>query len=75
VKSAKADHGVSYVLFNNGTLDEYRVGKGWSYLDNGVVSIGKGHGGAVNVLFSRGDSYEHDLSGWHYLTSNAKGAA
>jgi hypothetical protein len=63
------------LLFSNGVLKEYRAGKGWSSLDSGVVSISKGHNGVVDVVFSWGDAYAHDLSGWHYLASNAKGAA
>jgi hypothetical protein len=63
------------LLYNSGDLWEYRVGSGWTWLDNNVVSIGKGHNGVVDMVFSWGDAYDHDSSGWHYLTYNAKTAA
>jgi hypothetical protein len=63
------------MLYNSGDLYEYRTGSGWTWLDNGVVSIGKGHNGVTDMVFSWGDAYDHDSSGWHYLTYNAKTAA
>jgi hypothetical protein len=62
------------LLYTSGDLYEYRVGSGWTWLDNGVVSVGKGHAGVVDMVFSWGDAWDHDAAGWHYLTSNAKTA-
>jgi hypothetical protein len=78
VVTAGTDQSGKYMidlLLSNGTLDEYRVGTGWSRLRNGIVSIGKGHAGAVDVVFAGGDCYDHDASGWHYVTSKALGVA
>jgi hypothetical protein len=63
------------MLYTNSNLYEYRVGSGWSYLDNNVTSVGKGHNGVVDMVFSWGDAYDHTSGGWFYLTSNAKTAA
>jgi hypothetical protein len=54
-----------------GSAYEYRVGSGWSFLSNNVVQISKGHNGVTDVLFSDGSAYEHDLSGWLFLTNGA----
>jgi hypothetical protein len=63
------------MLYSGGNLYEYRVGSGWSFLDSSVQSIGKGHAGVVDMVFTWGDAYAHDSSGWYYLTYNAKTAA
>jgi hypothetical protein len=63
------------LLYANGNLYEYRVGGGWSYVWNNVQSIGKGHAGLVDMVFTWGDAYAHDPSGWYYFTSSAKTAA
>jgi hypothetical protein len=63
------------LLLTNGNLYEYRVGGVWTWLDNGVQSIGKGHHGVVDIVFTWSDAWTHDSSGWHFLSSNARTAA
>jgi hypothetical protein len=63
------------LLYTSGNLYEYRVGGSWTWLDNNVVSVGKGHAGAVDIVFNWGDAYDHDQYGWHFLASGAKAAA
>jgi hypothetical protein len=59
-----------------GSLSEYRAGSGWTWLADGVQSIGKAHAGVVDVVFTLGGVADtHDTSGWHYLTNNALEAA
>ena len=59
------------LLFSGGNLDEYRVGSGWTFLDGGVQSVAKGRTGFVAMVFSWGDAWGHDASGWHYLGGSA----
>jgi hypothetical protein len=63
------------LLFNGGNLWEYRVGSGWTFLDGGVNSIAKGHAGFVDMVFTWGDAWGHDSSGWYYLTGSAQTAS
>jgi hypothetical protein len=63
------------MLYTSGDLYEYRYGGSWTWLDNGVVSVGKGHNGVVDMAFSWGDAWAHDSSGWHYLAGSAVTAA
>jgi hypothetical protein len=63
------------LLYNGGNLNEYRVGSGWTFLDGGVQSIAKGHAGFVDMVFTSGDAWDHDSSGWHFLTGGAKRAS
>jgi hypothetical protein len=75
VKSAKADQGASYVLFNNGVVDEYEDSSGtWTFIESGVASIDAGTDkigvDMVDVVMSYGQAWEHsDSSGWHYIAS------
>jgi hypothetical protein len=63
------------LLYGNGNLYEYRVGSGWTFLDGGVQSITKGRNGFVSMVFTWGDAWGHDSSGWHFLSSAAKTAS
>jgi hypothetical protein len=63
------------LLINGGNLWEYRVGGGWTFLDGGVKSIAKGHAGYVDMVFTWGDAWGHDSSGWYYLTGSAQMAS
>jgi hypothetical protein len=75
VKSAKADQGVSYVLFNNGSLYEYRDADGrWWFVDSNVLSNDAGTDRiGVNMedeVTASGTAWERsDSSGWHYIGS------
>jgi hypothetical protein len=74
-KSAKADQGVSYVLFNNGFVDEYNDDSStWTSIASGVASIDAGTDkigvNMVDVVTSSGQAWEHsDSSGWHFIAS------
>jgi hypothetical protein len=76
--SAKAGQGVSYVLFSNGTVDEFNDASGsWTYIYNNAVSIDAGTDrvgvNMVDIVFNWGDAWEHsDTSGWHFIGSNVK---
>jgi hypothetical protein len=63
------------LLYNGGNLYEYRVGSGWTFLDSGVQSVAKGHAGLVDMVFTWGDAWSHDASGWHYLGGSARTAS
>jgi hypothetical protein len=74
---AKAGQGVSYALFNDGSVREYRDASGtWSNVWSGSIqSIDAGTDrwgvNAVDVLFSGGDAWMHsDTDGWHFLMHN-----
>jgi hypothetical protein len=75
VKSAAAGQGVSYVLFTNGVVDEYRDATGtWTYVYNNASSISAGTDklgvNAVDIIFTWGDAWEYsDSSGWHFMAS------
>jgi hypothetical protein len=77
VKMAKAGHGVSYVLFNDGTLKETTdAGKSWMPIDQNVTAIDAGTDRyGVNMVTEvwYGLAYEHsDSTGWHFVASNVK---
>jgi hypothetical protein len=63
------------LLYTNGNLYEYRVNSGWTFLDNGVTSVGKAEAGAVDMVFSWGDAWDHSPSGWAYLLGSAQAVA
>jgi hypothetical protein len=63
------------LLYNGGDLWEYRARSGWTLLDGAVNSIDKGHAGYVDMVFSSGDAWGHDSSGWHHLTGGAQTAS
>ncbi len=63
------------MLYSNGNLYEYQTSSGWNFLDSSVQSIGKARAGAVDMVFSWGDAWEHSSAGWTYLTCSAKGVA
>jgi hypothetical protein len=77
-KSAKAGQGVSYLLFTDGSLYEYKDAKGsWTFIDSGITAIDAGTDrtgvNMVDVIFSWGGAYEHsDANGWYYLGSGVK---
>jgi hypothetical protein len=63
------------LLFSNGTLDQYRVGSGWSVLDSNVHSISKARAGLADVVYSWGAAYEHTANGsWSFLTNGVNAA-
>jgi hypothetical protein len=76
--SAVAGHGVSYVLFTNGYLDEYNDASGkWTYIVNGVASISAGTdaqgNNAVDVVLTSGNAWEHsDSTGWYFIASGVR---
>jgi hypothetical protein len=78
VSTATAGHGVSYVLFATGYLDEYSdVTGAWTYIDNGVTSISAGTDkngvNAVDLILTSGAAWEHsDSSGWHFIASGVR---
>jgi hypothetical protein len=78
VKSAVSGQGVSYLLYNNGNLYEYKDATGgYTYIFNNIASISAGtdrYGvNMVDVVFPAGYAWEHsDSTGWHYIDSNVK---
>ncbi len=67
------------LLYTNGLLYErtgaFVFATVWTYLDNNVTSVSKGHGGLVDVVFNWGDSYEHGAYGnWVLLAGNSRQA-
>jgi hypothetical protein len=75
VKSAVAGQAVSYVLFSNGNLFEYKESTGkLTGIVSGIASIDAGTdkfgGNMVDVVTTAGAAWEHsDTSGWHYMGS------
>src|SRR5262249_21931976 len=67
--------GVSYVLFTNGVVDEYRDATAtWTYVYNNASTISAGTDklgvNAVDIIFTWGDAWEYsDSSGWHFIAS------
>jgi hypothetical protein len=78
VKSARAGQGVSYVLFTDGTLREYKDSSGsWSSLGAGVSAIDAGTDKAgvnmVTVVTPSGTASEvSDSAGWRSLGSGIR---
>jgi hypothetical protein len=78
VKSAKAGQGVSYVLFKDGTVYEYKnTGGPRVYIGSNVTSIDAGTDRyGVNMMCEvlvSANAYEHsDSTGWHYMGTNVK---
>jgi hypothetical protein len=74
IKSAKAGQGVSYVLFTNGTLQEYNdASRVFTTIYTGVSQISAGTdvqgANAVDALLGS-SAYEHsDDSGWHFIAT------
>jgi hypothetical protein len=58
------------LLLVDGTLEEYRVGQGWSELASGVASVSKGRAGLIDVVFQSGALEEHSSGGFAQLASN-----
>jgi hypothetical protein len=77
-KSARAGQGVSYVLFKDGTLYEYKnTGGPRVYIGSNVTSIDAGtdqYGvNMVAEVWLGSYGYEHsDSTGWHYMGANVK---
>jgi hypothetical protein len=63
------------LLYANDNLWQYRSNTGWVFEDSNAQSVGKAHAGVVDVVFSWGDSYTLDASGFHYLIGNASAVA
>jgi hypothetical protein len=59
------------LLYNSGSIDEYRSSTGWYNVWSGGASISKGRLGELDIVFNWGDAYAHTLSGWTFLSSNA----
>ncbi len=59
------------LLYEGGSLWEYRSGSGWVSLGSGVRAISKARSGLVDVLMANLNAYEHTASGWTGLTGNA----
>jgi hypothetical protein len=76
VKSAKAGQGVSYLLYTNGTLEEYKDWGQyhWSVIDSGVTSIDAGTDRyGVNMVTEvwHGQGWEYsDSTGFHFIDYN-----
>jgi hypothetical protein len=63
------------LLYGNGSLYEYRVGSGWSFMHGNVEQVSKGRAGLIDLVFMSGDAYNLSASGqWTYLTGNAVAA-
>jgi hypothetical protein len=53
------------LVFSDGTLKEFRVDSGWSFLGSWVASVSKGRAGEVDAIFAFGAVQEHTPSdGW-----------
>jgi hypothetical protein len=78
VKMAKADQGVSYVLYNTGTVREYNDGTGsWSFIGNNATTIDAGtdrYGvNSMDEVYFGYSAWEYsDTTGWHYIDGNVK---
>jgi hypothetical protein len=78
ITSAVAGQGVSYVLFSNGNLFEYRQQGGtWTAIGSGIASINAGTDwlgvNAVDVIDTGNNAWEYsDSSGWHFLASGVQ---
>jgi hypothetical protein len=76
--SAKSGQGVSYVLFNNGTVYQYDdASTNWTFLDSGAVQIDAGtdrYGvNTVGAVYSSANFWEYsDTSGWHFIDSSVQ---
>ncbi len=78
IKSAKAGQGVSYILYNDGTVKEYddatstfsTVWTGGAQIDAGTDTQGVN---TVGITFTWGDAWEHsDDSGWTFIASSVQ---
>jgi hypothetical protein len=76
ISSAKAGQGVSYPLYNDGTIREYDDATGsFAYINYNGVQIDAGTDlqgvNVVDVVFKGTSAWEHsDDSGWFYIASN-----
>jgi hypothetical protein len=59
------------LLTNAGTLLEYRVASGWTFLNSGIKAVAKGRAGWVVMVSTSGSALGHDSAGWRFLTGNA----
>jgi hypothetical protein len=76
VASAKAGQGVSYLLYNNGTIREYDDATGalrYIFSNGAQIDAGTDVQGVnmVDIVFGGGDAWEFsNESGWSYIASN-----
>jgi hypothetical protein len=60
------------LLFANGDLYEYQAANGWTHMNSGVQSVGKGRAGIVDLVLAGGNACEHNAAGaWSRLLSGA----
>jgi hypothetical protein len=78
IKSAVAGQGVSYILYNDGTIREYDDATGSSssvYSWGTQISAGTDVQGVntVDIVFTWGEAWQHsDDSGWDFIASGVK---
>jgi hypothetical protein len=80
IKSAKAGQGVSYILYNDGTVKEYDDATGgfttiWSGAGGSQIDAGTDVRGVntVNVVFTWNDAWGHtDDGGWYFIASGVQ---
>jgi hypothetical protein len=78
VASAVSGQGVSYLLYNGGTVYKYDdLAGGFVFIDSGAVQIDAGtdrYGvNTVGIVYSWGNAWEYsDTSGWHFVSSGVK---
>jgi hypothetical protein len=76
VKYAVAGQGVSYVMFTNGNVSEFKGGA-FTFLDSGAAKISAGTDSqgvnCVDIVYTSGNAWERsDSSGWHFIASGVQ---